>query len=102
MEKIWILYGIEQEEMLHFNDYKSYLKQMTYPQLKDEEIIAIYKDIDRDGNNHIDKQEMFEFLKKLLIAQRGIQFKKFQHYKKKEDSCTKTKVTKNMLESPAD
>ena len=46
--------------------------------LTEDQIDAIWADIDRDGNGTIDKQEMEEFLTEIMSKQKNLIFKEFK------------------------
>ena len=69
VEKIWILYDLDDDGKLDKSEIASYLCQMAYPRLEmsDEVIDQVFGVIDIDGDNSIDKQEMEYFLKVLMM-----------------------------------
>lgn len=74
VEKIWIIYQVDKDGFLEYQEIEEYVKNMTQPPLAEQEIRQIYKEIDLDGDGHIDKVEMFSFLRKLMEEHRNISF----------------------------
>ena len=60
VEKIWIIYDVDQNGTLDYDEIKMYLKEMAYPHLKlnENQLISIFKSIDKDNSGFIDKHEM--------------------------------------------
>lgn len=82
MEKIWILYDVDQNGTLDWDEVKAYITEMAFPHLNftDKEVEEIYSQIDNDGDRQIDKHEMGSFLTVLMIAQKDLQFKKAEEF----------------------
>ena len=64
IEKIWILYDLDGNESLDYEEIVKYLKTRAYPQLtlSDKQLETMFNEIDDDGNGTIDKSEMELFL----------------------------------------
>ena len=84
VEKIWILYDLDNNGELDFMETKAYLKEMAYPylSLSDNELDDIFRSIDYDGSGTIDKMEMKIFVQKLMVKQKDLQFKEGENCKK--------------------
>ena len=72
VEKIWILYDLDNNGELDFTETKAYLKEMAYPyfSITDEKLDEIFRSIDCDGSGTIDKKEMKLFVQKLMREQK--------------------------------
>ena len=68
VEKIWIIYDLDGNETLDFDEIKSYLEERAFPHLtlSDADLVEIWNKIDMDGNGTINKEEMEVFVHKLL------------------------------------
>lgn len=64
VEKIWIIYDLDENGTLDRNELVDYIKTMAYPNLDvtDEQIDEIFNVIDTDGDGAIEKHEMELFL----------------------------------------
>ena len=74
VEKIWILYDLDDNGELDYEEMADYLKDMTYPYLNltDDEISKMASKIDIDQSGLIDKKEMTNFVLELIQADRSI------------------------------
>ena len=75
VEKIWILYDLDGNETLDFEELKPYLLERAYPHLSlpEEDLKEIWGKIDLDKDGSIDKAEMGVFVKKLMEEDGSIQ-----------------------------
>ena len=70
VEKIWILYDLDENGTLDYEEIELYLKEMAYPNLdlSTEQIEVLFNRIDIDGDRTITKTEMNEFIASVLDA----------------------------------
>ena len=82
VEKIWIIFDIDNSGTLEFNEIIDYLQQMAFPQLdlSLSDIKHIFEKIDKDDSGAVDKDEMTVFLTKLMELQRNLEFIKGKKY----------------------
>ena len=68
VEKIWILYDLDDNGTIDFDEMKLYIQETAFKSLKlsDSQLNEIYGTIDKDGNGTIDRDEMAQFLKLLI------------------------------------
>ena len=73
---MWILYDLDENGVLDFEEISEYLQKTAYPHLnlKPAQLKAIFEHIDIDGNGTISKVEMGEFLDMVLNKQKDILF----------------------------
>ena len=85
VEKIWILHDVDKSGSLDFHEMTEYIQEMSNSPHKftEEELRAIYNEIDTNGNNFVEKKEMIDFLRKLSIKQKGLSFKQSYVFQKK-------------------
>ena len=65
VEKIWINYDLDQNGTLEVNEVHKYLKDRC-PHMPDEAIKLAFSSMDLNSDGHIDKSEMFVYVKKLM------------------------------------
>ena len=77
VEKIWILYDLDQNGTLDFDEICNYLKEMAYPDLSlsDKDLKRLFDKIDVNGDMSVSKDEMGLFVDSLIGAQNDIRFK---------------------------
>ena len=68
VEKIWILYDLNESGELDFDETKDYLTERAYAykKLSDDQLHAIFVSIDYDHSGTIDKTKMKLFVKRLM------------------------------------
>ena len=100
VEKIWIIYDVDNSGLLERNEVHDYIKQMAQPSvdLAEKQIDEIYNLIDTDGDGSIDKKEMETFLRILMVTHQKLSFKpsssySYQSKKTKPSNFTKTLFT---------
>ena len=78
VEKIWIIFDLDNSGKLDKVEIKDYIKYMAGEglTLNDEEIDEVYKLIDTDNDGSIDKGEMEIFLKTMMAIQEDLTFNK--------------------------
>ena len=76
VEKVWIIFDLDNSGSLNKDEIKEYIVQMAGPvlTLTDEQIDEMYHLIDTDNNGSIDKQEMEIFLRAMLSMQEDLTF----------------------------
>tara|TARA_B110000285_G_C14510152_1_gene331966 strand:+ start:108 stop:419 length:312 start_codon:yes stop_codon:yes gene_type:complete len=72
VEKIWINYDADKNGTLELNEVKVYLNERC-KHIPENAIEATFNGMDLNNDGHIDKEEMFVFVKNLM----------FQHHMKK-------------------
>ena len=67
-EKIWILYDLDNNVALDFDEVEMFLKEMAYLDLaiSDEKLKELFENIDIDGSRTISKDEMHAFIGSVL------------------------------------
>ena len=83
VEKIWILYDLDYNDQLDFEEVKLYLKEMAYPHLSldEKQLETLFKSIDLNGDGAVVKSEMGDFVRKLMVVQRDLGFRKIEDVK---------------------
>ena len=68
VEKIWILYDLDNNGELDFDEISRYLDEVAYPHLSltQRDLKTIFESIDADNSGSINKQEMVRFVDNLL------------------------------------
>ena len=68
VERIWLLYDIDENGTLDYDEIKMYLDEegTKYLSLNDKQKKRLFDKIDVDGSGTIDKDEMIEFLNILM------------------------------------
>ena len=68
IEKIWILYDQDNSGYLEIEEVKEYMSQVAKSHMKisDQELTAIFKAIDINGNNMISRDEMMDFMRQVM------------------------------------
>ena len=68
VERIWLLYDIDENGTLDYDEIKMYLDEegTQYLSLNDKQKKRLFDKIDVDGSGTIDKDEMIEFLNILM------------------------------------
>ena len=68
VEKIWIIYDLDQSGTLEFKEICKYLKETAYPYLtlSDQTLKELFDGMDVDGDGSITKPEMCSFVKSLI------------------------------------
>ena len=107
VEKIWILYDLDENGTLDYEEIELYLKEMAYPNLNltTEHITELFNRIDLDRNGTIDKTEMNDFIGSVLDAQNNLCFrlekdmkvKKISSLGKQKTIFFKDKMQKNSM-----
>ena len=64
VEKIWILYDLDGNESLDFEEIQKYLEERAFPHLSlsEDDLKDIWNKIDIDGDGTINKEEMAIFV----------------------------------------
>ena len=70
VEKVWILYDLDYNDSLDFEEVTLYLTEMAYPHLTitDEQLKLLFESIDLNKDGAVVKSEMTEFIRKLMAA----------------------------------
>ena len=81
VEKIWILYDLDMNNTLEFEEIQKYLREMAFPHLtlSDDQVQKLFDSIDDNGDRQVTKEEMMLFVQKLLEQQKNLQFKNTDH-----------------------
>tara|TARA_B110000305_G_C18831875_1_gene356117 strand:+ start:133 stop:375 length:243 start_codon:yes stop_codon:yes gene_type:complete len=68
VEKIWILYDLDGDGHLAYEEVATYLRDRAYPYitLSDDEVSTVFNSIDHDESGTIDREEMNIFVEKLI------------------------------------
>lgn len=82
VEKIWIIFDIDNSGKLDKAEIKDYIKYMAGDglTLTDNQIEQIYQLIDNDNDGCIDKTEMEVFLRAMMMLQEDLNFKDGNQY----------------------
>ena len=77
VEKIWIMYDLDYNGTLEFDEIQKYLREMAFPHLTltDDQVQKLFDSIDENGDREVTKEEMQLFVQKLLEQQRNLHFK---------------------------
>ena len=65
VEKIWINYDLDKNGTLEVNEVHKYLKDRC-PHMPEDAIQKTFSQMDLNNDGHIDKQEMFVYVKALM------------------------------------
>jgi len=67
IETLWSKYDENNDEVLNRGECRKFIKAILRPgeSINDDRFDAMFKEMDRDGSNTIDKSEMYEFVMKL-------------------------------------
>ena len=70
VEKIWILYDLDENGTLDYEEIELYLKEMAYPNLdlSTDQLEELFNRIDLDSDRTITKEEMNVFIGSVLDA----------------------------------
>ena len=73
IEKMWILYDVDESGMLEYGEVVMYIKEMA-PNLvlSDEKLELLFNQIDQNYNGVIDKKEMEIFLEGVMDNQMNL------------------------------
>ena len=66
VEKIWINYDLDRNGTLELNEVKLYLNERC-KHIPENAIEATFNGMDLNNDGHIDKEEMFVFVKNLMF-----------------------------------
>ena len=85
VEKIWVIYDLDDNSLLGFEEAEKYLLERAFPhlQLSESDIVALWEKIDADGSGYVNKEEMNNFVHLLLKMNRGIQIKQNEEKQRK-------------------
>ena len=75
VEKIWILYDLDANGTLSFDELKIYLQEMSEGTLTDNDLLGKFKEIDQNDDNKITKAEMSVFIEKVMDNNTNFRFK---------------------------
>ena len=94
VEKMWILYDIDNSGSIELQECTHYLNEMAYPalELTNDQVKFIFNVIDFNGDGSIDKQEMICFLKVLMLMQSNLSFKSSSTFFSKQYEIERTKM----------
>ena len=73
VERIWLLYDIDENGFLDYDEVKLYLSEQgsAYLKLNEEQKKALFDQIDKDGSGAVDKDEMIQFLSLIVQTDSG-------------------------------
>lgn len=65
---MWLLYDDDENGSLDYDEVREYIREQAYPHLKlsENQYKKIFKEIDIDGSNTVDKEELHLFVQKLV------------------------------------
>ena len=67
VEKIWILYDLDSNGSLSFDEIKVYLQEMSHSKaLTEQDLKSLFSDIDTNNDNQINKAEMSSFIENCM------------------------------------
>ena len=68
VEKIWIIYDLDNDGHLAYDEVATYLRDRAYPyiSLSEDEVRTVFQSIDHDQSGTIDREEMNLFVEKLI------------------------------------
>ena len=66
VEKIWMNYDLDQNGTLDLDEVSAYLKSRC-PHIPEPAVIQTFKQIDTNNDGQIDKEEMFVYVKELML-----------------------------------
>ena len=78
VEKIWILYNLNEDNALEFDEVRDYLMDCAQPaiRLSDRQIHDIYTSIDTDNSGTVSKKELEQFIRLMMGGHgSGVTFK---------------------------
>ena len=60
VEKIWIMYDLDRNGTLEYEEIKLYLREMAFPHLtlSEEQVDKLFDSIDENGDKEVSKEEM--------------------------------------------
>ena len=76
VEKIWILYDLNNDQSLDFSEMEVYIKDVTGPRvnLSHAQIYDLIQIIDSDKNGEISKHELTQFMRKIFYSKNSFSF----------------------------
>ena len=74
VEKIWILYDLDSNGSLSFDEVKVYLQEMSHNILSEQELKSLFTAIDTNNDNSINKEEMSTFIENCMDNDKNFGF----------------------------
>ena len=84
VEKLWILYDLDNNQSLEYKEIRQYIQDVTDPVmiLEEDEIREIFQSIDTDNSGSVQRPELTEFIRFIMYKFTNIRFRNLEEVRK--------------------